>query len=151
MADRGRVSMSPYNMLHRPIPIPQALTIPEEKAALEKEWETLQKLQALGIVTSDQQNRGDTSRATLEGKKVDFCHIHGLVSSQQLQIGEKIQKYTGTVVLRGVVVRDDSGDYAVFTEQGASASHMSAANVLDVISRLLGCSGQASDVVSACT
>ena len=33
--------------------------------------------------------------------------------------------------------------------EGASASHMTPAKVLDVISRLLGCSGQASDAVSA--
>ena len=45
----------------------------------------------------------------------------------------------------------DSGNYDVFTEQGASASHITAAHVLDVISRLPGCSGQASDAVSAYT
>ena len=36
-----------------------------------------------------------------------------------------------------------------FTEQGLSASHMTAAKVLDVIARLLGCAGQPSDAVSA--
>ena len=48
-------------------------------------------------------------------------------------------------------MKDDTGNYAVFTGQGASASHMTAPRVLDVISRLLGCSGQASDAVSAYT
>ena len=48
-------------------------------------------------------------------------------------------------------MKDDSGNFAVFTEQGASASHMTAARVLDVISRLPWCSGQASDAVSAYT
>ena len=48
-------------------------------------------------------------------------------------------------------MKDDSGSYAVFAEQGFSASHMTAAEVLDVISRLPGCAGQASDAVSACT
>ena len=53
--------------------------------------------------------------------------------------------------MRDDFVKDDSGNYAVFAEQRASASHMTAAKVLDVISRLLGCSGQASDAVSAYT
>ena len=48
-------------------------------------------------------------------------------------------------------MKGDSGYCSVFTEQGASASHLTAAEVLDVISRLLGCSRQASDAVSAHT
>ena len=48
-------------------------------------------------------------------------------------------------------MKDDSGSYAVFTEQGLSASQMTAALVMNVISRLPGCSGQAADAVSAKT
>ena len=44
---------------------------------------------------------------------------------------------------------DDSGSYAVFTEQVSSASQMTAAKVRDVISRLPGCAGQAAHAVSA--
>ena len=40
---------------------------------------------------------------------------------------------------------------AVFTEQGSSASQMTAAKVMDIISRLPGCAGQAADAVSAYT
>ena len=54
-------------------------------------------------------------------------------------------------MLRGDIVKDDSGSYAVFTEQGSSASQMTAAKVIDVIARLPGCSGQAADAVSAYT
>ena len=39
----------------------------------------------------------------------------------------KHQKYKGRVVLRGDIVKDNSGSYAVFTEQGSSASQMTAA------------------------
>ena len=49
------------------------------------------------------------------------------------------------------IVKDDSGSYAVFTEQGSSASQMTAAKIMDIISRLLGCDGQAADAVSAST
>ena len=46
-------------------------------------------------------------------------------------------------------MKDDSGSYAVFTEQGSSASQMTAAKVRDIKSRLPGCSGQAADAVCA--
>ena len=63
-----------------------------------------------------------------------------------------IKKYKGRVVLRGDdTVRDDSGAYAENTEQGSRASQMTAANVMDIVSRLPGCSGQAADAVSAKT
>ena len=59
--------------------------------------------------------------------------------------------HKGRVVLRGDIVKDDSGPYAVFTEQGSSASQMTAAKIMDIISRLPGCAGQAADAVSAYT
>ena len=64
---------------------------------------------------------------------------------------QSTKKYKGRVVLRGDIVKDDSGSDAVFTEQGSSASQMTAVKVMDVISRLPGCSGQAADAVSAYT
>ena len=48
-------------------------------------------------------------------------------------------------------MKDDSGSYAVFTEQGSSPSQMTAAKVMDIISRLPGCDGQEADAVSAKT
>ena len=39
-------------------------------------------------------------------------------------------------MLQGDTVKDDSGSCAVFTEQGSSASQMTAAKVMDVIARL---------------
>ena len=48
-------------------------------------------------------------------------------------------------------MKDDSGSHAVFTEQGSSASQMTAAEFVDVIARLPRCEEQASDAVSAYT
>ena len=42
-------------------------------------------------------------------------------------------------VPRGCVLQDDPGSHVVFTKQGSPTSHMTAAKVLDVISKLLGC------------
>ena len=47
-------------------------------------------------------------------------------------------------------MKDDSGTYAVFTEQSSSESQMTAAKVMDVIARLPDCDGQAADAISAC-
>ena len=57
----------------------------------------------------------------------------------------------GRAVLRGDSVKDDTGGYAVYTEQGASASHMTGDKVLDTITRLPGMSGKANAAVSAHT
>ena len=75
---------------------------------------------------------------------MDICHL------KNSELEPKFQKYKGRVVLRGDNVKDDSGSYAVFTEQGSSASQMTAAKVMDVIGRLPGFSGQAADD-TACT
>ena len=74
---------------------------------------------------------------------MDICHL------KNAELEAKHQKYKGRVVLRGETVEDDSGSYAVFTEQGSSASQMTAAKVMDIISRLPRCAGQAADAVSA--
>ena len=77
---------------------------------------------------------------------MDICHL------KNAELEAKHQKYKGRVVLRGDIVKDNSGSYAVFTtEQGSSASQMTAAKIMDIISRLPGCDGQAADAVSADT
>ena len=47
---------------------------------------------------------------------MDICHL------KNAELEAKHQKYKGRVVLSGDIVKDDSGSYAVFTEQGSSAS-----------------------------
>ena len=54
-------------------------------------------------------------------------------------------------MLRGGIVKDDSGAYAVSTEQGSSTFQMTAAILMDVIARLPGCDGQTADAISAYT
>ena len=76
---------------------------------------------------------------------MDLCHL------KNSELEPKFQKYKGRVVLRGDIVKDDSESYVVFTEQESSASQMTAAKVMDIISTLPGCAGQAVDAVSADT
>ena len=87
-----------------------------------------------------------TSGATVHyASLMDMCHL------KKTELEAKHQKYKGRVVLRGDVVGVESGSYAVFTEQGSSASQITAAKIMDIISRLPGCDGQAADTVSAYT
>ena len=46
IAAKGINSQSHYNLVHKFIPMPQALNMPDAKAAVEKEWETLEKIAA---------------------------------------------------------------------------------------------------------
>ena len=89
--------------------------------------------------------------ARTKGARVHFASLMDIYHLKNAELETKHQKYKGRVVLRGDFVKDDPGSYAVFTEQGSSASQMTAAKVLDIICRLPGCDGQAADAVSAYT
>ena len=89
--------------------------------------------------------------AQRDKKEVHFAALMDICHLKNAELDPKFQKYEGRVVLRGDIVKDDSGAHAVFIEQGSSESQMTAAKVMDIISRLSGCSGQAADAVSAYT
>ena len=86
-----------------------------------------------------------------KGRKVHFASLMDLCHLKDSELEPRIQKYKGRVVLRGDIVKDGSGSYAVFTVHGSSASQMTAAKVMDIISRRPGCSGQKAGGVSAQT
>ena len=86
--------------------------------------------------------------ARKEGRKVHFASLMDLCHLENSELELQYRKCKGTVVLRGDIVKDDSGSCAVFIEKGSSASQMTAAKVMDITSRLPGCSGQAADAVS---
>ena len=87
----------------------------------------------------------------MSAEKVHFASLMDLCHLKNSELEPQFQKYKGRVALRGDIVKDDSGSYAVFIEQGSSASQITAANVVDIKSRLPGCAGQAADAVSAYT
>ena len=84
----------------------------------------------------------DEARTT--GATVHFASLMDICHVKNAELETKHQKYKGRVVLRGDIVKDNSGSYAVFTEQGSSASQMTAAKIMDIISRLPGCDGTSS-------
>ena len=147
---KGENSLQHYNLVHKFIPMPQALKIPAAEAAADKEWEKLEKNSAWNL-TKVRSKKEVIDEARTSGTKVHFASLMDICHLKNAELEAKHQKYKGRVVLRGDIVKDDSGSYAVFTEQGSSASQMTAAKVMDIISRLPGCAGQAADAVSAYT
>ena len=150
IAGKGENSLQHYNLVHKFIPMPQAMKIPAAKAAVDKEWEKLEKISAWNL-TKVKSKKQVIDEARTSGATVHFASLMDICHLKNAELEAKHQKYKGRVVLRGDIVEDDSGSYAVFTEQGSSASQMTAAKIMDIISRLPGCDGQAADAVSAYT
>ena len=87
---------------------------------------------------SQKQNKEVIAEARNEGRTVHFASLMDVCHLKTSELEPTFQKYKGPVVLRADIVTDDSGSYAVFTEQKSSASQMTAAKVMDVTSRLPG-------------
>ena len=117
------------------------MKIPAVKAAVDKEWEKLEKIPAWDL-TKVRSKTEVTDESRTKGAKVHFASLMDICHLKNAELEAKHQKYKGRVVLRGDIVKDNSGSYAVFTEQGSSASQMTAAKIMDIISRLPGCAGQ---------
>ena len=150
IAGKGENSLQHCDLVHKFIPMPQAMKIPAAKAAVDKEWEKLEKISAWNL-TKVRSKKEVIDEARTAGATVHFASLMDICHLKNAELEAKHQKYKGRVVLRGDIVKDNSGSYAVFTEQGSSASQMTAAKIMDIISRLPGCDGQAADAVSAYT
>ena len=146
IAGKGDNSLQHYNLVHKFISMPQAMKIPAAKAAVDKEWEKLEKISAWNL-TKVKSKKQVIEEARTAGATVHFASLMDICHLKKSELETKHQKYKGRVVLRGDIVKDDSGPYAVFTEQGSPASQMTAAKIMDIISRLPGCDGQAADAV----
>ena len=120
----------------------------ESSGRVDKELEKLEKIPAWNL-TKVRSKKTVIDEARTAGATVHFASLMDICHLKNAELEEKHQKYKGRVVLRGDIVKDDSGSYAVCTEQGFSASQMTAARTMDIISRLPSCDGQAANAVSA--
>ena len=100
---------------------------------------------------SQEQEGGYSGSSKRQKKKVHFATLRDMCHLKNAELEPRLQKYKGRGVLRGDIVKDDSGACAVFAEQGSSGSQMTAVKVMDVIARLPDCDGQAADAASAYT
>ena len=82
-------------MVHKFIPMPQAMKIPAAKAAVDKEWEKLEKISAWNL-TKVKSKKDVIDEARMTGATVSFCIINGHMSSEKMlnwrQKHQKIQR-----------------------------------------------------------
>ena len=132
LAGKGDNSLQQKNLVHKFIPMFQAMKIPVAKAAVDKEWEKLEKIRPWDL-TEVRSESAVIEEAMTKGAKVHFASLMDICHLKSAELETRHQKYKGRVVLRCDIVKDDSGSYAVFTEQGSSASQMAAAKSHDEI------------------
>ena len=99
----------------------KAIKIAAAKAAVDKEWEKLKNISAWNL-TKARSKKEVIDEARTKGAKVHFASLMDICHLKNAESEAKHQKYKGRVVFRGDIVKDYSGAYAVFTEQGSSAS-----------------------------
>ena len=130
IAGKGENSLQHYNLVHIFIPMPQAMKISAAKAVVDKEWEKLEKISAWKL-TEVRSKKEVIDEARTKGAKVHFASLMDICHLKNAELEAMHQKYKGRAVFRGETVENDSGSYAVFTEQGSSASQMTAAKIMD--------------------
>ena len=118
-------SLQHFNLVHKFIPMPQAMKIPEPKAAVDKEWEKLENFSAWNL-TKVRSKKEVIDEARTSGATVHFASLMDM-SFETCRIEDKAPKIQRSSCTPGDIVKDDSGSYAVFTVQGSSASQMTAA------------------------
>ena len=94
------------------IPMPQAMKILAAKAAVDKEWEKLEKISAWNM-TKVRSKKEVIDEARTPGATVHFASLMDICHLKNDEMEAKHQKYKGRVVLRGDIVKDDSGSHAV--------------------------------------
>ena len=139
-----------WALVHTPIAIDKALQIPAAREALEKEWKKLEGRKPW-LLNSVREYDEVESEARKENRSVHLGQVMQLCHEKHSELQKAVREFKGRIVFRGDIVRDESGCFAVFSEQGTSASHLSAAKFLDAIARMPGNDGQDSDAVGAYT
>ena len=80
IAGKGENSVQHYNLVHKFIPMPQAMKIPSAKAAVDKKWEKLEKISAWNL-TKVKSKKEVIAEARMSGATVhfasfmDICHL----------------------------------------------------------------------------
>ena len=143
-------SIEGYCMVHTPVSIKKALEMPKAKEALEKEWNKLEKLPAW-LKDKVMAKAQVIANARKNGSKVHFGTLMDLCFEKHSQLAEALRVYKGRVVFRGDQVKDEEGFFAIFSDEGSSASHMATAKFLDAVARMPNCAGEDADATSAYT
>ena len=89
IAGKRCTSMSHYNLVHKFIPLPQVMKIPDAKAKMDKEWKKLETIPGWNLEKSQEQ-KGGYSGSTKRQKESPLCKIDGQKSPQERGVGANI-------------------------------------------------------------
>ena len=104
-ARKGYKSLQHYILVHKFILLLQAMKIPAAKAAVDKEWEKLEKIPAWDL-TKVRSKKEVIDEARTKGAKVHFASLMDICHMKNAELEAKHQKYKGRVVFRGDIVKD---------------------------------------------
>ena len=74
IAGKGQSSLQHYNLVHKFIPMPQAMRIHATKAAVDKEWENLEQIPAWDLTTV-RSKKEVIDEARTKGANVHFASL----------------------------------------------------------------------------
>ena len=99
IAEKGFTSMTHNNFVHKFIPMPQAMKLPDAKVAVDKEWKKTRDNSSLELGKSQEQKGGGSSWRRKETMKVHFAPLMGICHLKNAELEPKLQKYKRRVVL----------------------------------------------------
>ena len=97
-AGKGENSLQHYNLVRKFIPLLQAMKIPAAKAAVDKEWEKLEKIFGWNS-TKVKSKKQVYEEARTAGATVHFASLMDIYHLKNAELEAKHQKYKGRVVL----------------------------------------------------
>ena len=91
IAGKGDNSLQHYNLVHTFIPMPQAIKIPAAQAAVDKEWDKLEKIPAWDLKKC--RNKSEViDDARTKGAKVHFASLMDTCHLKNAEIERKASK-----------------------------------------------------------
>ena len=91
IAGKVNNSLQHHYLVHKFIPMPQAMKIPAAKAALDKEWEKLDQISAWNL-TKVRSKKEVIDEARTEGAKVHFASLMDICHLKNAELETKHQK-----------------------------------------------------------
>ena len=94
IAGKGNNSPQHHNLVLKFIPMPQAMKIPAAKAAVDKEWEKLEKISAWNL-TKVRSKKEVIDEARTSGATVHFASLMDICHLKNSELEPTFQKYKG--------------------------------------------------------
>ena len=107
IAAKGTNSLCHYNLVHKFIPMPQALKNTRCEGCSAKRIGKLKKIPAWQL-TEVRNKKEVIEEARNKGRQVHFASSMDLCQLKKSELESRFPKYIGRVVLRGDIVKDDS-------------------------------------------